>query len=277
MFRKKQAGLSGTADTARAKYKFSELLKSMKSILNYEKGVAARAAFLDFAIHAIGRELEAETTARILHLSGEVPDERFEIPNIPVTEEYCKASLSAYNAIARPWNTVRLRTAVRQVFEHGFRQEEGYFTGTLYPEINLVVVSDDRHHLTAARMKGTTSAKLSVAPLTPCFDTLRTDGAFWYLSEKQDAPVGEYRIAVLYELARQKQALSQSEAISEPPHGAAALKQYPGEPWDIARMLQYKNEEIFCLRQEVEILKRHVERLGGDWTGIDSPMKKSRE
>lgn len=45
MFRKKQAGLSGTVDTARAKNKFSELLKSMKSILNYEKGVAARVAF----------------------------------------------------------------------------------------------------------------------------------------------------------------------------------------------------------------------------------------
>ena len=250
-------------------------METIKNILDYEKGVTARAAFLDFAIHAIGRELEAETTARILHLSGEVPNERFEIPNILVTEEYRKASLSAYNAITRPWDTKRLRTAVRQVFEHGFRQEEGYFTGTLYPEINLVVVSDGRHHLTAARMKGTASAKLWVAPLTPCFDTLRTDGAFWYLSEKQDAPVGEYRIAVLYELARQKQALSQSEAISEPPHGAAALKQYPGVPWDIARVLQYKNEEIFYLRQDVETLKRHVERLGGDWTGIDSHMKKS--
>ncbi|BDF70316.1 hypothetical protein CE91St41_24570 [Oscillospiraceae bacterium] len=249
----------------------------MKSTLNYEKGVAARAAFLDFAIHAIGRELEAETTAPTLHLSGEVPDERFEIPNIPVNEESRKASLSAYNAITRPWYTVRLRTAVRQIFEHGFRQEEGYFTGTLYPEINLVAVSDGRHHLTAASMKGTASAKFWVTPLTPCFDTLRTDGAFWYFSEKQDAPVGEYRIAVLYELARQKQALNQSEAISEPPHGADTIEQPPEEPWDAAALLQFKNEEIFCLRQEVEILKRHVERLGGSSRGIDKPTGRTRE
>ena len=118
-------------------------------------------------------------------------------------------------------------------------------TGTLYPEINLVVVSDGRQ---AARMRVTASAKLRVAPLAPCFNTLRTDGAFWYLSEKQDTPVGEFRIAVLYELARQKQSLSQSEAISGPPHWAAALKQLPGEPWDIAWVLQYENEEIYCLR-----------------------------
>ena len=90
MFRKKQAGSSGTVDADLPKRKFPELLESIKNISNYEKGVTVQAAFLDFAIHAIGRELEAETTARILHLSGEVPDERFELPNTPVIEEYVR-------------------------------------------------------------------------------------------------------------------------------------------------------------------------------------------
>jgi hypothetical protein len=245
-----------------AKAKYSEMLSTIRKIMDYEENITAKVAFLDFSIDAIGRELEVETTTRILYREGEVPDEDY---NIPIIQE-CKATkrvlLREYNVITRPWDSEKLIKAIYSVFKNGFRQDWQSFNGELYPEIKLAVIANGQHHLTAARLKANASADLRIRPLEPYFDKLTTDGAVWHFTDQQDERVGEYRIAVLYELARQKYQLCQGISFSDPLHMPPELPEnIVDTPWKVADLLQQKSDEIYCLRKENEILSRHVKKL----------------
>lgn len=245
-----------------AKQKYLDSICSIKSILEYEDSITAKVALLDFAIDAIGRELEAETTARILRLFGEVPDESFGIPEIPESKIVKRAILSNYNVITCPWDTRKLLNAVHSVFETGFRQDWASYNGVLYPEINLAIISNGRHHLTAARTMSNASADLTIYSLEPVFNKLETDGAYWIFPDKSNYPVEEYRIAVLYELARQKHSLCQNIPPPAPSHIPPTLPEnFVDTHWKVADLLLHKNEEIYCLKKENEILTQHVKRL----------------
>lgn len=226
-----------------------------------EGTIPTQVSVLNFAIDAIGRELEAETTARILHLH-QIPDEHFWIPFAFSSEEIKEVPLKDYNVIARPWDIRKMAGASRSVFQDGFQQKLDSFNGTLYPELKLVVMENGRHHTAAALLKGTASADLTVVPLTSFFDQLTTDGAYWRFPGKEKLRVGEYRIAVLYELARKKQELCPENSFPEPPHKAFTEKQKQNLiPENLFDVLREQNDELFCLKHENKILSSHVEKL----------------
>lgn len=241
---------------------FKNTLHIVESTMDLEKSVTAQVAILDFAIDAIGRELEAETTARILHLRGELPDEYFKIPFDFPFEVTKRVNLKEYNVITRPWRIQKLAGAISSVFLYGFRQEMNLYDGTLYPELKLAIIGNGRHHTTAARMKGTASADLTVISLQPVFDQLSTDGAYWYFPNRAKSRVDEYRIAVLYELARKKYDLCQGASFPEPPHEALTDEQKQNPiPQNLLDVLRESNDEKYCLRHENEILINQVKRL----------------
>lgn len=223
--------------------------------------ITAQVSVLNFAIDAIGRELEAETTARILYLH-KIPDEQFRIPFDYPSQEIKEISLKDYNVIARPWDIRKMAGAARSVFQNGFQQKLDSINGILYPELKLAVIENGRHHTAAAWLKGTASADLTVMPLLSFFDQLTTDGAYWEFPGKGKLRGGEYRIAVLYELARRKWKLCLGDSFPEPPHKALTKEQKKRTvPEELFAVLCEQNDELFCLKHENEILSRHVEKL----------------
>lgn len=184
---------------------FDKTISTVQQLLDMVNSDIERAEILDYAVNVIGRELAYSVAAELLHF-GTTPEEReFYIPPESakrIANENC--SLSGVNIISDTYDLDKLRKAVPQVYLNGFHQELSNYTGTYYPEINLVVVENGRHHLSAAAVKNIGSAKLNIYSLKPAFPRMKTDGAYWYTDDVAPLPVYDYRVAVLYELARIK-------------------------------------------------------------------------
>lgn len=245
---------------------FQRDLRNILQLLDHESQPGMQISLLDFSIEVIGRELEVETISGFLcrNCKEDEGEHRYEIP---LVEKYANhetvrgAALSAYHVVTRPWKRGSLLHAVNSVFRYGFLQSEGTYDGTLYQELGLVVIENGRHHLTAAQIRGTASADLQVYSLAPCFSNLTTDGCFWLCDEERE-PVKDYRVALLYELARRRYHICQQQAFPEPIHCPAIPDGiHPDLPQKVFDLLQEKNDDLQYLKSENRILERHVNRL----------------
>lgn len=204
IFRKKTDRTSSLIDN-KNREAFSSTLRTIQQLLDSAKLSAQKASILEYAIDIIGKELTFSVPATMLR-NGVMPENcDYTIP-IPGPTQFEKGnySLSGLNVISDPWAIDRLGKAIIHVDTDGFRQEYGHYTGIYYKEINLAVITNGKHHLSAAIRKGGGQAKLHVYNLSDAFSRLKTDGAYWYLDDYMPSKVFDYRIAILYELARIK-------------------------------------------------------------------------
>lgn len=194
---------------------FKEDLEHILSLVESHPCPNTKIAILDFSIKVIARHLALDPIVNYI-CTGSLPSltpgccapaNWFCIPVCDgSTKTIPEADLSPYSVVIQPWSKGRLINAIRDISEAGFNQNSSptdCYSGILYPELELVVITNGKHHLTVAQLTGHATADLTVANLTPFFDTLRTDGSQWYFNGKKYL-VGDYRIALLYELARRR-------------------------------------------------------------------------
>lgn len=157
---------------------------------------------INFGIKLIGKELSCSVASRLLRYGKTPENQDFFIPT-PTASYQGKEniSLTGINVISDTYSCRKLVDSIRHICTAGFRQISNY-TGTYYPEINLAVIENGRHHLSVAMVHDTGSALLQICSLKEAFSKVRTDGAFWYMEGIPPRPVPDYRLAVLFELAR---------------------------------------------------------------------------
>ena len=149
--------------------------------------------------------------------------------------------------------------ALKTVIREGFRQSKGDYRGFFYEELKLIVITNGLHHSSIASLMGAGSAKVMFVRLADYFDKLTTDGAHWYFNDeiqKLVDDVGDYRIAVLYELAKRKHQLCK-DAEFQLPHDAP-IPHEVNELYD--DLLAAQNEKNYY-RNECRLLKSENERL----------------
>lgn len=191
-------------------------ISTVKQLLNNVEYSSEKAAILEYAINVIGRELAYSVPSDMLR-DGETPEGRdYTIP-LPSSIHPLKGdySLVGVNVISEPWEMDKFSKAIARVKLTDFHQEYGHYTGEYYKEINLAVITNGKHHLSAAFEKGAGSAKLQVYSLKDAFPQLKTDGAYWYSDVFSPYRVCDYRVAVLYELARIKHDLMLPENVDK--------------------------------------------------------------
>ena len=226
----------------------------------------AKIAFLDFAIDVLGAELDVGNTASFVH-SEKSEDVNWEIPGAEPYEMRQEVPLTGRHIISRPWNSDRLLGAVISEAIYGHKPQDGNCDATLYEELNLVIINNGRHHQTVAKMKGQAFAKrLSVVSLKDHFDDISTDGTHWIWKkdgEDKKAPCPDYRLALLFSLAKVRYGLSMGNDIIEPDYAnqkQTELKQSELAS-EIIELLHDKNKEIYNLKKENQLLRGHLNRL----------------
>lgn len=233
---------------------------TVRQLLDNVEYSSEKAAILEYAINIIGRELAYSAPAGMLR-TGQTPEDcdyTIPLPSsvLPIRDDY---SLVGKNVVSEPWEIDKLSKSIIQVKADGFRQDYGYYTGEYYQEINLAVITNGKHHLSAAFEKGTGSAQLQVYSLNEAFPRLRTDGAFWYLDDNPPYSVFDYRVAALYELARIKHDLMLPENMEK-----LVKKQFKNE------VNQHRSDaysqlarRVSCLELEIAIKDYQVSELKG--------------
>ena len=111
--------------------------------------------------------------------------------------------------VSSPYDWEKTFLALRSILTRGFHSDLGDYNGIYYPELNLISVTNGMHHSWVASQKRQHGVyRVSVYRLADMFPRFFTDGEFWYDRSKPNAryPVYDVRIALLYELARMKNA-----------------------------------------------------------------------
>ena len=221
-----------------------------------------QAAFLDYAIRCIGRELAAVTSTAQLY--GEpVPDiSELLIPlickeNRKPQEDALYRALVDYNVICLPWNSSKITSAAFDVFTNGFHPEKGYYNVVLYPELQLAIVINGRHHMAVAASMGQGSAICNTIHLKELFSDLRTDGEYWYRGSDERFPVADFRLALIFCLARDRAALNQSEQIESPSTLLPPVYNTPEEELAQLRWLYRRN---YSLEQDNRIMAEKLKK-----------------
>lgn len=255
-----------TANLSTPQEKFSSSLHRICHLTELEATIVGKVTVFDFAIRAIGRELDTENTALFLRngISDSADGLDYYIPTTTALYHHKGVSLSKYNVISRPWDSRRFVSAIITEFLRGHRSGWNYSDGILYQELGLVVVSNGRHHLTIAKFNGDATADLDIHSLQDSFPILHTDGASWFYEEDgipRNIPCRDYRLALLYELARKRWEICQDYHFSEPDHQPKCLNQGSCEWFTLCDQLHTQYEELHFLKEENKLLRHRLNAL----------------
>lgn len=240
--------------------RFENIIRTVNRELEFVETDIQKGMFIDYVIKIVGEELAWNVASRLIYYAKTPENATYTIP-APMDAYVGKEnlSLSALNVVIDTYDFDKLKGAIPSVNMRGFRQEMNNYTGTLYPEIKLAVIENGRHHLAVAVTQNAGSAKLQICSLEKLFPTLRTDGAYWYSSNSAPDEVYDYRIAVLYELARMKHELHIPNEIN--------LKELELPVIDHYDPILLRNEAFFranILELEVKIRKYQLQLLQGE-------------
>lgn len=191
---------------------YSSTWRKLHSFPDYERASTEdKLAFTEFAIRAIGLELQNHHAAVVLY-EKQNPNAIFDLFPVPrvfpesVPEE--DVPLKGKIVITIPYDLGRLFSSVLHIKKEGFHRPPAETTGYFFPEINLVFVVNGRHHAVAALLMNGECADVSVHSevymLAEAFPRLEvsSDKQFWLFGDSK-LPILDARFAMLYELAKE--------------------------------------------------------------------------
>lgn len=121
-------------------------------------------------------------------------------------EEKVELNLAETSVITDVWDQEKMRDAIRNVFQHGFQYIKMQHQAYYYPELELCEVYNGNHHVEAGKYFKNGKITAEVIHLSKLYDLLDTDGVYWISRENGNklGRVRDFRMAILYELARRK-------------------------------------------------------------------------
>lgn len=121
--------------------------------------------------------------------------------------------LSKVVTVVIPWKRTRMRDAIINVAKYGFRFDKNNHNSSLYfKEIDLCYAKSGNHHISSGIIQNTGYLEARVYTIEQLFPHVKTDGEYWlniHTGEKlnlnnEEVKVFDFRVAVLYELAKIK-------------------------------------------------------------------------
>ena len=206
-YRRTKAAGAGS-ETSELFYTTLEKVESIRQYTEHRNNstISDTIAVYDFAIRAIAKDMAADSACQLFR-GTHCPYSRDYLIPFLLHGEVKNIEFGRNEVIAPVWSIDRWSGAVSTVMQSGFRQSFDNYTGYLYKELNLIIITNGLHHTSIASLMNTGSATLSVVHLSDYFRRLQVDGTRWFYATETGtltAPVRDYRSAVLYELAKRR-------------------------------------------------------------------------
>lgn len=171
-----------------------------------------KAAVYDLAIWSIGRAVAADGCSNLMLGRRVINNHDLSFHRLfPILSE-AKGEVEVIdiakcNAYTGCWHYDRIAHTVDSIFKNGYRQAPAS-KGIYYPELRMAIMLEGRHHTSWATYLNDCKVNLQVIKLTPYFDIVKTDGAFYYYKnsygEDQKIRLADFRMAVLFQLAKER-------------------------------------------------------------------------
>lgn len=215
MFKKKKQ------DKSLPSREFNVVISFVANIIKDVSIISDKVDLIDFAMKSIKRDLQYDLLSDLLYkYPNEAVDIKRFIPTLVYDEsnnliECCddepnKAiDLSTDCVIVVPWKPESLITSIKTILKEGFQYDCNNHVGYYFECLDMCYMESGNHHISVAIQNRTGELKVKRFYTQKYFEHLRTDGTYWYNTHtnmKIDE-VYDFRIAILYELAKLKNKL----------------------------------------------------------------------
>lgn len=216
---------------APAGYELRNTMNLLQGWLKKEENVEDKILLIDFLMSVIREDLQTDILSTMLytkeHSTKDLPLFMFPSPcydqngrefriESDVDDDITRTiDLATDCVIVLPWVRERFREAIVEIISKGFRRDPGNHHAQYYKYMDISYAHNGRHSIgVGAGLKEGTIQAVDV-DVGILFDHLHTDGEQWYNShtnEPYNMKVFDFRFAILYELAKMKYRLQESDS-----------------------------------------------------------------
>ncbi|WP_406242037.1 DUF6710 family protein [Tissierella carlieri] len=196
---------------------FNFALDYIHTVLEYEKSLEDKINMIDFFMEITRKDIQYDLLSKFLYSEVEDVKMRFPFPiiyfmtdsDIPNKAKLIRndkiIDLSKDAIVFLPWNRYSFSNTVQSISKNGFKYIKSNHRGYYFSDIELCYVYNGNHSIATGIIKKTGQIKVKEYDIRNLFKDLTTDGSNWYINgEKQIIKVFDFRIAILYELAKIK-------------------------------------------------------------------------
>ncbi|WAM33333.1 DUF6710 family protein [Caldicellulosiruptor morganii] len=117
-----------------------------------------------------------------------------------------EVDLSTACVIAYPWNSRRYEKMIKILAREDFKYDKTNHFAEYYVPLDICFITNGHHSIAAGCGYKKGSIKAKQVDITPLFEKIYTDGQSWYEcgTGKKVFDVPDFRIAILFEIARMK-------------------------------------------------------------------------
>ncbi|SHH59675.1 hypothetical protein SAMN02745180_00570 [Sporanaerobacter acetigenes DSM 13106] len=214
LFKKKNKSKTGNSDIA---FGFKFAMDYIETVLEYEKTLEDKINMIDFFMEVTRRDIQYDLLSKFLY--SEMDDIKIDFPfamdyfisnsdfpNKAVLIRKDKTvDLSQDTIILLPWDRYAFSYTVKSILQNGFKYIKSNHRGYYFSDIDLCYVYNGNHSIATGIIKKTGQIRVKEYDIKNLFKDLTTDGLNWYINgEKQLIKVFDFRISILYELAKTK-------------------------------------------------------------------------
>lgn len=204
------------------KMEFNFAVDYVNFVLEMEKSLEDKINMIDFFMEVVRKDIQYDLMSKFLYSEM---DRIFIDAPIPISlmskdpNEKDKAilvredkiiNLSKDSIVLLPWDRFRFSNTVRSIYKSGFKYMKNNHKAYFYSDIDLCYVHSGNHSVTTGIIKREGTIIAEEYNIKNLFKCLTTDGLKWYLNREKYTEVFDFRIAILYELAKIKYNLQKS-------------------------------------------------------------------
>lgn len=196
---------------------FGFAIDFVKGAIEDEEKQEDKLKILSFIEELIKEDLQSDMLTKIIYNPNQYLNRTswFPLSYLPydVTQApIIKIDLSTTCVIAYPWNRGRYKKMIKTLSKEDFKFYKINHFAEYYVPLDICFVTNGHHSIAAGcgYKKGWIEAK--EIDITPLFEKIHTDGQNWYESAtgKLIFDVPDFRIAILFEIARMKYKLQKN-------------------------------------------------------------------
>lgn len=178
---------------------------------------------LDFVLKAIREDVKTDLLSTILYSERhfekklhyylfpfDYVDEQGKSHNIYLEISESKTiSLADECVWVMPWDRVRLKYSILNIFKTDFEYDESNHKAYYYKQLDICHVTNGNHSISSGTVYRKGYIKAQVVDISKMFDHVHTDGKCWYNSHDGTKlrDVDDFRIAIMFETAKMKHRL----------------------------------------------------------------------
>lgn len=210
-----------------ASAEFGFALEYVKQYIDQETDAQNKIVFLEFVLEVIRNDLKYDLLSHILYSKEHfIRKFRYPLPlfyydeanNEKLIRELGKVEIDLAEdcVLVLPWNRGRFYSKIISIKNNDFVNDKSNHRGYYYPYLGLCTIYNGTHSISSGIIHKKGTIEVTAVDITELFPHIYTNGQYWCSTyDNKKVNVADFRLAILYEVAKIKHQIENQNKESE--------------------------------------------------------------